>query len=116
MKKRFLTLVAVFTLLLTVNSFAAYKSASAKPSLTFNGTTAVCFASCKGDLSTDTVSATLTLYQGKAYISSWSASGTGRIPVSGECKVEKGKNYTLTLTYSVNGTSKPSVSTTAVCS
>ena len=46
MKKRFLVLLAVFTLVLTANSLAASKEANAKPSLTFNGNTAVCFASC----------------------------------------------------------------------
>ena len=95
MKKRFLALLVVLTLALTVNSLAASKGANAKPSLTFNGNTAVCFASCKGSLSTDKVYASLSLYQGNTCIGSWNASGTGRIPVSGECTVEKGKTYTL---------------------
>ena len=115
MKKRFLSLLVELTLALTVNSLAASKGANAKPSLTFNGNTAVCFASCKGSLSTDKVYASLSLYQGNTCIGSWNASGTGRIPVSGECTVEKGKTYTLTLVYSVNGEYMPSVSTTASC-
>ncbi|WP_312637305.1 hypothetical protein [Oscillibacter sp.] len=46
---------------------------------------------------------------------SWSGSGTGAIFVSGQCAVKSGKSYTLTLSYSVNGMDKPSVSVSNTC-
>lgn len=67
--------------------------------LSFNGTTAVCEASCRGDTSTDYVKATLTLYQGSSYIDSWSSEGTYRAIVSGQHGVTRGRSYTLKLNF-----------------
>lgn len=61
------------------------------------------------------ISAKLTLYQGNTYIDSWSAAGTYRVPVSGECTVKSGKTYRLVLTWSINGVAQPSESTTRKC-
>lgn len=83
--------------------------------LSFNGTTAVCEASCRGDTSTDYVKATLTLYQGSSYIDSWSSEGTYRAIVSGQHGVTRGKSYTLKLNYSVNGVAQPEQSVTKTC-
>lgn len=83
--------------------------------LSFNGTTAVCTAFCKGDSTKDSISATLTLYQGTTQIDSWSASGTGRVSFNEECKVEYGKTYRLELSCSINGAAQPAVSVTKTC-
>lgn len=116
MKKRIFTLSAVFVLLLTISAQAIEaRVTGAKPILTFNGTTAYCYAECKADNRTSTVEATLTLYQGTTYVDSWSGSGNGSVSVSGNCGVTSGKRYKLVLTYSINGASKPSVSATAIC-
>lgn len=116
MKRRMLSLLILAVLVLTISGKAIEpRGINVKPSLSFDGTTAICFASCKGNSSTDEVKATLTLYQGASYIDSWSSSGIGRIPVSGECQVQGGRSYKLVLTYSINGVDKPSVSTTATC-
>ena len=85
------------------------------PSLVFNGTTAQCSALCNGGSSSDTVEATLTLYQGTTYIDSWSDSGKDSLSFSGSCKVERGKTYKLVLSYSINGVEKPSVTVTNTC-
>lgn len=116
MKKRLLGLSALFVLVLTIGAQAIEpRGIDATPRLSFNGTTARCAASCSGNASSDDIKATLTLYQGTTYVDSWSGSGTGRASLSGSCKVESGKTYKLVLTYSVNGSSKPSVTTTATC-
>ena len=86
-----------------------------QPRLRFDGTTAYCLADCKGDSSGDKVEATLTLYQGNIYVDSWSDSGKGWATPSGNCSVESGKSYKLVLTYSVNGDTKPDVTTVAIC-
>lgn len=85
------------------------------PSLSFSGTTAMCMAICQSDSARDTISATLTLYQGTTRIDSWSTSGIGRISFNEECEVEYGKTYRLELSCSINGTTQPSVSATKTC-
>ena len=91
------------------------RAESAKPSLSFNGTTAVCSALCKGNRTSDDIDVTLTLYQGRNYIDSWSESDTGILSFEGKCRAVSGKSYKLTLEYSVNGKKMPSVSVTSVC-
>lgn len=117
MKKKFLALFAlVAVLVLTIGAQAIEPRESIqRPRLTFNGTTAFCSVNCTGDKDSDQIEATLTLYQGTTYVDSWSGSGTGRVSVSGSCGVTSGKTYKLVLTYSINGISKPSVSTTGSC-
>ena len=84
-------------------------------SLTFDETTAVCEASCRGDKSTDYIKATLTLYQGSTYVTSWNGEGSYRAIVSGQRSVTRGKIYTLKLNYTINGVAQPEQSVTKVC-
>ena len=83
--------------------------------LTFDETTAVCEASCRGDKSTDYIKATLTLYQGSTYVTSWSSEGIYRAIVTGQRSVTRGKSYTLKLNYSINGVTQPEQSVTKRC-
>lgn len=119
MKKR---IVSTFVPLLLVCILSAQavqatgqRVASVRPDLFFQGTTAICSAICQGDTKTDSIDATLTLYQGNTYIDSWSKSGTGKITLYGECRVQSGKTYSLELAYSINGGPKPVVSVTNIC-
>lgn len=57
----------------------------------------------------------LTLYEGNIYLDSWSASGNGTVPISGECLVKKGKSYRLVLAWSINGVAQPNQSVTKTC-
>lgn len=115
-KRRMVLLVTMTIFVLAVSVQAAETRAiSNKPNLSFSGMTAYCSTVCTGEGSSDQVDATLTLYQGSNYIDSWSSSGKGRISFSGSHTVKSGKSYTLKLTYSINGISKPSVSATAIC-
>lgn len=86
-----------------------------KPTLSFQGTTAMCSAICQGDAKTDKITATLTLYQGDTYIDSWSESGVQKVAPYGECKVTHGKTYRLELAYSINGVDKPVISVSNIC-
>lgn len=116
MRRRICALIALVVLALSISVQAAeLRTASAKPVLSFNGTTAFCSVICRGDGSDDTVDATLTLYQGTTYVDSWSDSGKGQVSFSGSCKAVSGKSYKLVVDYSVNGESKPSVYTTRKC-
>ena len=116
MKKRMLTFFALTICMLTIGVQAMeLRGITAKPRISFNGTTAICTAACYGDHSDDVINATLTLYQGSTYVDSWSSSGVESVSVHGASKVKSGKSYTLTLTYSINGVAQPSVSATATC-
>lgn len=116
MKKRTISLAILVMLVLSISAqaFQPYAS-STKPTLVFEGMTAMCSATCKGDDPSDDVEATLTLYQGSTVVDSWSASGKYRVNVSGDCAVKSGKTYTLTVSYSVNGVDMPGVSTKKTC-
>ena len=116
MKKRILALSALFILVFTMSAQAVEsRTTTSKPILSFSGTTAYCAVECAGESTSDEVKATLTLYQGTTYVDSWSGSGKGYVSLSGSCGVTSGKSYKLVLTYSINGSSKPSVSIAATC-
>lgn len=117
MKKRWFALGMLFALLFTTIGVQAieYRAISNKPNLSFDGTTACCSVVCTGASSSDTVAATLTLYQGSTYVDSWSGSGKGSVAIYGESKAESGSSYTLTLNFSVNGIKKSSTSVTKKC-
>lgn len=117
MRKRVLSATALLILVITMNlQIVEARVPTARPTLQFDGTTAICTAICRGDKTSDKVRATLTLYQGTTRVDSWSSSGTWSATVTGQCKVQKGKTYKLVLTYSINGISKPSVSVSKTCS
>lgn len=119
MRKCSFILVVLLVLSLCIPAYAAETVESrayiANPTLSFDRTTAICFVNCRGEKTTDRISATLTLYHNGTYVDSWSGSGVFRVPVSGECEVESGETYELVLTWTVNGTSKPSESVTGTC-
>ncbi|WP_312943121.1 hypothetical protein [Oscillibacter sp.] len=116
MKRRTFSFAALLLLVLSISVQAVQlRAVGSRPTLSFSETTASCYVNCKGASTSDKVSATLTLYQGNTYVDSWSSSGTGSVFVSGQCAVKGGKSYTLTLSYSVNGTTKPSVSVSNTC-
>lgn len=117
MKKRIAAMVLLLAMAFTMSASAVEvrRAGKAVLRLSFEGTTAVCSVTCKGNDSRDAVDATLTLYQGNTEVDSWSGSGTGRVAVSGQCGVKSGKEYTLTVTYAVNGTEQPSQSIAKEC-
>lgn len=115
MKRRFFLFAAVLFLVLSITAHAASMAYVANPSLSFKGTTAYCSVVCQGSKTTDSISATLTLYRGNTEVDSWSNSGTFCVPVSGSCGVVSGVTYRLKLTWSVNGVSQPDVEVTNTC-
>ena len=115
-KTRFFAVVLLVVMSLCMAAQAVdMRVAGGKPNLSFTGTTANCSVTCRGNSTSDQVSAKITLSQGNTEINSWSGSGKGSVTISGKQKVTSGKAYTLTLTYSINGVSQASKSTTATC-
>lgn len=116
MRRRICALIALVVLALSISVQAAeLRTVSVKPMLSFNGTTAFCSVICRGNSNDDAIDATLTLYQGSAYVDSWSDSGRGQVTLSGTCTAVSGKSYKLVVDYTVNGELKPSVYTTGRC-
>lgn len=115
-KTRFFAVVLLVVMSLCMAAQAVdTRAVTVAPQLTFSGTTANCVAACSGNNSTDKISATLTLYQGGSEVTHWTASGTRKVSFNKTYSVKSGKSYKLTLTYSVNGVSQSSKSTTATC-
>ena len=116
MGKRILALILMAVMMLTmgaqaVDTFAVKDTIS----LSFDGTTAICSATCKGSNTDDKVKATLTLVSEGKTVASWSASDSYSASISESCEVVQGKTYTLKLNYSINGTAKPEKSVTKTC-
>lgn len=116
MKKRMIPMALLFMFMLSISAQAVQPYAiRSTPSLTFSGATATCSVDCKSGNSKDQLTVTLTLWQGSTKIDSWTASGSGRVMISENCSVQKGKEYKLVLSYTVNGQEQASVSTTKTC-
>lgn len=97
-------MVATVVMVLTVSTYAiTARTVNPVVGLSFQGTTAVCHAKCFAGSDNDNIQATLTLYCGANRLDSWDGSGKGTISLSGTCRVETGKQYKLTLTYSITG-------------
>lgn len=95
-----LTVLCIF-LLSCITAYAAEpRAVTARPILSFNGSTANCEVSVTayGD-----IDITLSLWQGSTLIDSWSGSGFGSVSMSESCSVTKGKNYTLTVSGTAGG-------------
>lgn len=84
-------------------------------SLYFEETTAYCEVYIIGRTSKDSISATMTLWNGSQPIKSWTLSGTGYLSHTGTTTVKKGQSYELTVDYTVAGVSQPSLSHSATC-
>ena len=90
---------------------------AAAPKLSFSGTTATCSVIIRsGASSTDKISVTAKLWNGRTCLKTWTASGTGRVSLSKTATVSKGKTYKLTVDYTVNGVKQPQKSVTRTCS
>lgn len=115
MKKRVLACLLMLCLLMPVCAMALEtRAVSSKPTLSFNGTTAVCECTVRGS-NGDEIEVTMTLYQGSTLIAAWSDSGTRRVDMEKTKTVTKGKTYTLTVEATVNGKDIPETSVKGTC-
>ena len=95
MKRKIVALIVVIALLLsfTVIGFAENKAVVTTLSLSLNGTTATCKmrVSDPGKY----INATMELWQGSTFITSWSASGYSVVSMSETYTITSGLTYTL---------------------
>ena len=119
MKKRFVSvgLAALLVCLLVAQAALAAtpRAAEAAANLSFEGNTAVCTAICKGNSTSDNISATMLLYENGVFVDSWSGSGKWKVSLSGEYEAVSGNTYRLEVSYSINNLVQPIVSTKSVC-
>ena len=71
--------------------------------LDFEGNEAICYAAARGFSDSDSISLSMTLYQGGSVIDSWSDSGTGYVELDGYATVDMGDYYTLDVEATING-------------
>ena len=111
MKKRIPAFFLVIVILVgIISQTASARSIMDDFELNFNGTTAICTFSVV-NVGCD-IKATMTLWQGSTKVQSWTETGYGMIYMNEQCTVSKGKTYTLEVSYTVNGASKPAQSIT----
>ncbi len=113
MKKKFLCLFIVMTMLLMISAVAVSpRVADVVSGLNFNGNVATCTARVFGDNSTDHIAITMVLKQESTIINSWSASGTGYLKLEKTATVQANKTYTLYIYISSNGEAWPTITHT----
>ena len=116
MKKRVISIVAVIVALAAVFTFvAAARAASARPTLTFTGTTANCSVTCTGNDSSDTIKVSMTLRENGTPVAGWNGSGTDYVTLAKTYAAKSGATYTLVVNYSINGVAQAATSTTKTC-
>lgn len=112
-RKVLFCLLALFVLFaaLPVSALQA-RAPQAILQLTFDDTQANCTVVIIADSGNDFISATVELKQGSKTIDSWTPSGYGIISLEETAPAEKNKTYTLFVTYSINGVTRPTISNT----
>lgn len=116
MKKRFLCLVAVLAILLSLaipGKAISVCSESVHPILSINGKTASCQIAVITGSKSAKIEITMKLYQGSTKIATWTASGTGSLSMKKTKKVTAGKTYKLTVDVTIDGKKLPTASDTA---
>lgn len=116
MKKRFLIVTLVLTLLMAAPAYAiSPRAPSIQAALTFEGTTATCQLAVHADHITDEIYATVELRKGNTSIDSWEVSGAGIVSLKESASVVKGNTYTLVANVSINGTAYSPYEISRVC-
>lgn len=117
MKKYIAALSVILVIMLSIPANALESRVGVKiPTLTFNGTTATCKVLITADNTSDDISATITLCNGSNCIENWNVQGqSGVLRFEKTAAVDKGKTYTLSVDYRINGESQDTFSITRTC-
>ena len=114
MKKRILALTMILVLALAISAQAAMWSASINPRIEFNGTSATCIVSVRGEVG-DAITVRAKLWQGSACLKDWQASGVVSVILSKPATVVKGETYRLTADVTIDGVKHPTKAYSATC-
>ena len=109
----FMAIVLVFSMPLTVS--AAPRALGINPSLSFQGTTAVCQVTVIGNSTSEHIEVTMKLMRGTYCEASWSGDGYGYVYMLEYDTVTKGRTYDLVVSVKVNGVASTPVSVSGTC-
>lgn len=116
MRKRHFIFTFLIVLLLSTSAYAQEQRANSNEAdLHFSNTTAYCYVRIYANNSKSNISATIELWSGSQLIGTWEKSTTGSITFSQDVSVEKGKNYKLTVNYTIDGEPQPVLSSSGTC-
>lgn len=95
------TLAMLLTVVFLFQSAMAAERVTVCPTMTFNGSTAICKVVIRenGKL----IQATLELWRGNTRVAAWAKSGTGFVTINGTYDCAPGIDYTLTVKGTING-------------
>lgn len=118
MKKTLIPIILVLVLIGTIPlsvSAVEPKATAIIPGLSFNGTTAICTLTVSAD-STDSIYATIKLWNGNTCVKTWYKSATEILSFRDTTTVSRNTTYTLTADVLINNVSQPQASTSRTCS
>ena len=114
MKKRFVPLVLVFILILSLRANAAEPRANlVYPKLSFENTTANCSVTITAP--GKEIKATMNLWYGNRLIDSWSGTATSALFISGSAGAIKGEEYVLRVSGTIGGVAFTAESVSGIC-
>lgn len=118
MKKSITVSLSLLILLLCVplTTYAATARLSAIfANISFTGTTANCSATILADDSSDTISATMKLWNGSTCLATWTGTGKGSLSMAKSKAVTSGLEYKLTIDAVIDGSKFGTVSKFGTC-
>lgn len=113
MRSLFLAVVLVVMCAMPANAVSS-RAIGGGVTLDFDGTTAVCYATITAN-NRDTISATMSLWDGNDCVATWRGTATGYLVFDKTADVSKGESYTLTVDVTINGKVQPQMSTSGTC-
>jgi hypothetical protein len=96
---------------LTIPAQALARNINAIVGLSFKDDSANCEVYITANNKNDAISAVTKLWQGNSCIGTWEDTANGILDITYEADAENGKNYTLTVDFTVNGITQPTAST-----
>ena len=116
MKVIALLLAVVLLLSMPLSVAAAPRALTISPTLSFNGTTALCVTTVYGDHTSDHIEVWMKLMHGPYCVGSWYESAYGYVVMQETTgPLIDGDTYKLVITVKHNGVQKTPVSVTGVC-
>jgi len=109
MKKRSIAVAILVVLLLSMTALAANRAVTTFADVTVTGTSANCTVDITGARN-DEIDVVIKLFENGRRIQTWTDSATTYYRFNETARVNGGGTYTLTVDYSVNGVSQPSIS------
>ena len=113
-KTALLLALLLFVLPVTANAVTP-RIVNIVPSINFVGNTANCSVYVTGNSTKDNITAVVKLWDGGNCIALWTGAGSGYLNMTKSKEVTKGVEYIMTVSVTINGVTRPTVSTYGTC-